>query len=221
MIYEAKAETKNNLLSLPESGMGYQIISATKRGSYQSQNYLALNASLIFEYPDESTLRPIVKQILDEGFEKLISKSPDIELNNIRLINFGQVSNVLNEETQTKTGAKWNPEECADGKEVFVRLSAYEDDKRIDKINKKLFPGSYTTTLEDYKYCKENNLDPIDRYALPNDDPIQWAFHIQPKKVDTLQRGTVQPSFGHNGGGDDVYFKNGTSKGTFLQQTSY
>ncbi len=183
MIYEAKIETKNKLLSLPESGMGYQIISGIKRGSYNSQKFVALNTSLIFEYSDENTLSSTIKQILNEGFEKLITKSPYIELNDIRLTNFGQVSNVLNEETETKKGAKDNKVEYADGEEIFVRLSAYEDDKRIDKINKKLIPGSYTTTSEDYVYCKENDLDPIDRYALPSDDSIQWAFHIQPKKV--------------------------------------
>ena len=102
MIYEAKIETKNKLLSLPESGMGYQIISGIKRGSYNSQKFVALNTSLIFEYSDENTLSSTVKQILNEGFEKLIAKSPLIELNDIKLTNIGQVSNVLNEETETK-----------------------------------------------------------------------------------------------------------------------
>lgn len=136
MIYEAKIETKNKLLSLPESGMGYQIISGIKRGSYNSQKFVALNTSLIFEYSDENTLSSTVKQILNEGFEKLIEESPYIELNDIRLTNIGQVSNVLNEETETKKGAKDNKVEYADGEEIFVRLSAYKDDKRIDKINK-------------------------------------------------------------------------------------
>jgi hypothetical protein len=35
--------------------------------------------------------------------------------------------------------------------EIFVRFSAYEDDKRIDFDNKKRKPGSYTTTEQDYK----------------------------------------------------------------------
>ncbi len=46
-------------------------------------------------------------------------------------------------------------------------------------------------------------------------------FIFNPKKCDTLQRGIVQPAFGHNGGGDEVYFAKGTSNGTFIQQTSY
>ena len=221
MIYEAKIETKNKLLSLPESGMGYQIISGIKRGSYNSQKFVALNASWIFEYPGEGKLLLKIKQTIKEGLENAILTYPDIELNDIRLSSFEQVLNVFNEESQTKKGAKDNRVENADGEEIFVRLSAFEDDRRIDKINKKLIPGSYTTTLEDYKYCKENDLNPIGRYALPNDDLIQWAFHIKPRKVDTLQRGVVQPAFGHNGGGDEVYFAKGTSSGTFLQQTPY
>ena len=134
MIYEAKIETKNKLLSLPESGMGYQTISGIKRRTYNSQNFVVLNASLIIEYSDENTFSSTVKQILNEGFENLLSKSPYIELNDIHLINYGQTLNVLKEEeTQTKKGAKDNIVEDADGKEVFVRLSAYEDDNRVDQ----------------------------------------------------------------------------------------
>ena len=104
---------------------------------------------------------------------------------------------------------------------MFVRLSAYSDDKRIDKTNKCLWPGSYTTTEKDYLKCKFEKDDPIERYALPNDEKIEWAFHIQPKKTDTLQRGNVQTANGKRAGGEEAYFENGTSSGTFIQQTRY
>lgn len=81
--------------------------------------------------------------------------------------------------------------------------------------------GSYTTTMEDYIKCKAINDSPVERYALPYNDEIKFAFHIQPKKTDTLQRGTVQPANGKRGGGKEAYFANGTAAGTFLKQTSY
>ena len=111
--------------------------------------------------------------------------------------------------------------ELANGVEVFTRLSAYDDDKRIDKSNKKLLPGSYTTTKDDYMYCKKNGLDPVDRYALPSDEPITWAFHIRPLNVDSLQRGVVEPANNHKGGGIEDYFEQGTSNNTFLEQSPY
>ena len=111
--------------------------------------------------------------------------------------------------------------EVINGEEVFVRLSAFDNDRRVDKINKCLRAGSFTTTMEDYLKCKTTSDDPIERYALPSNDKIQHAFHIQPLKSDTLQRGTVQPANGKRGGGKEAYFDKGTSAGTFKKQTPY
>jgi hypothetical protein len=118
-------------------------------------------------------------------------------------------------------GALNNPKESAKGDEIFVRVSAFADDRRIDFVNKKLKPGSYTTTEQDYQDCVGTHDDPIDRYALPNDEPIVWAFYIKPKSTDILQRGIVQPAFGHKGGGIEAYFDAGTSNDTFLETRTY
>lgn len=84
-----------------------------------------------------------------------------------------------------------------------------------------MLQGSFTTTLTDYNVSKAYKYDPVERYALPGNDEIKYAFYIVPDKIDTLQRGTVQPAFGKQGGGDEVYFANGTSKGTFLSSSKY
>ena len=63
--------------------------------------------------------------------------------------------------------------------------------------------------------------DPVDRYALPNDEEIKWSFYIKPKTVDILQRGIVQPAFDHAGGGIECYFIYGTSKETYLGTKEY
>ena len=82
-------------------------------------------------------------------------------------------------------------------------------------------PGSYTTTMDDYLKCKNTNDDSVERYALPNNDKIKFAFYIQPKKTDTLQRGKVQAANVKRGGGKEAYFAKGTAAGTFLKQTPY
>jgi len=118
-------------------------------------------------------------------------------------------------------GAIDNPRETANGVEIFVRISAYENDKRINFVENKLINGTYTTTHNDYIDCMYANDDPIDRYALPNDEKIKWAFYIRPQSIDILQRGIVQPAFGHNGGGIEAYFENGTSKNTYYNKKEY
>ena len=123
--------------------------------------------------------------------------------------------------SEKEKGAIDNAVENANGKEIFVRLSGFNNDRRVDKINNCLFSSSYTTIMDDYTKCKTSNDDPVERYALPTNNKIKFAFHIQPKKTDTLQEGTVQPANGKRGGGKEAYFANGTSNGTFLKQTPY
>jgi hypothetical protein len=102
-----------------------------------------------------------------------------------------------------------------------VRLSAYENDHRIDFEKKRLIEGSYTTTHLDYLDCVKLCDDPVDRYALPNDEPVEWAFYILPQTKDQLQRGVAQPAFGHAGGGIEAYFENGTSNDTYFVTKPY
>jgi hypothetical protein len=120
-----------------------------------------------------------------------------------------------------RKGAKENPVQHANGWMAYVRLSAYYDDKRIDRINKCLKSGSYTTTIEDYLTCTINKYDPIDRYAIPNDHPIKWVFNIVPATNDTFQQGMVLPDFGKKGGGVECYFEKGTSFGTFTSEARF
>jgi hypothetical protein len=163
-----------------------------------------------------------VRMVIKDEIFSIKTNAKLIKLNSMLVLNEKQFRNIVNESKEiTKRGAIENPIENADGEEVFVRLSAFENDRRIDKINKCLRPGSYTTTTEDYINCKKKGLDPIEYYALPNNDKIKYAFHIQPKKTDTLQRGIVQPANGKQGGGKEAYFAKGTAPGTFLKQTPY
>jgi hypothetical protein len=220
MYFKLSATQENDLLRQPETGMGYQVIEASRAGSYTRENFLVLNSEVVIEmngYESDN-----VRKIMREGISSVKMSSNYITLNSISVFNKNKFRSVVNEtKTEKEKGAIDNPVENADGEEIFVRLSAFDDDKRVDKVNKCLRPGSYTTTMDDYLKCKVTNDDPVERYALPNNDEIKFAFHIQPKKTDTLQRGTVQPANGKRGGGKEAYFANGTSNGTFLKQTPY
>lgn len=228
MIYKAFSAFSNDLISKPETGMGYQVIKAIKPGRTTIDNFVVYNSELIVE--DNSEFQSYKRKIITEGFSNILNKADYLSLNIVSVLSKKEIKELrfLSESKKSSkgrysggVGAKDAEKKNADGKEVFVRLSAYADDKRIDFANKKLKPGSYTTTLIDYQTCKRLNDDPVDRYALPNDETIKWAFHIQPKTSDQLQRGTVQPAFGHDGGGIEAYFEDGTSNETYLYKLPY
>lgn len=220
MIYKLSATQENELLNSPETGMGYQVIRAIKQGFYSSKDYLVLNSEVVIELNE--AVNENVRKVVNQGILAFKASASMINLKIVSVLSETQFRNTFNESKIDKLqGAIDNQIENANGKEVFVRLSAFDDDRRIDKSNKCLRPGSFTTTEVDYLNCKFLKFNPIERYALPNNDEIKFAFHIQPLKSDSLQRGIVQPAYGKQGGGVEAYFETGTANGTFLKQTPY
>ncbi len=219
MIKKLRSSQVQELLSLPESGMGYQLIEAETGHFGQRSKYLVLNSQIVID--DTPQIFSEVRQVFKTGFRTMLNFAYTTELRNIRLVNNLSIYKTKSLSASMQTGAIHQPVEFADGTEIFTRLSAYEDDFRIDTVNKKLLPGSFSTTFADYKYCKTNNMNPVERYALPNDEPVKWAFHIQPSKTDPLQRGIVEPANDQEGGGIEAYFKNGTSVNTLMEKSEY
>jgi len=231
MIYKLSQEDKEKLISLPETGMGYQVIRAQKEFKSVSDLFVVLNAQIIIDA--DSQRNAYEKLVLKEGFKSILRQIEPIGILTKTIevlpgIYFVEDALQLNEYKSMRKkrhaqgeSALDNAEEDADGKEIFVRLSAYEDDVRIDFSNMKLKPNSYATTEVDYKACVATSDDPLDRYAIPNDEQIEWAFYIRPVKNDSFQRGIVQPKYGHDGGGVEAYFENGTSNDTYYKKSSY
>jgi hypothetical protein len=220
MYFKLRASQENDLLDQPETGMGYQVVEASKSGSYTREKFLVLNSEVVIEMDNSININ--VRKVMVEGINSIKVTADYIILNGISVFNEKQFRNIVNESNnENERGAIENIVVNADGEEIFLRLSAFDNDRRVDKINRSLRPGSYTTSKEDYLKCKSINEDPIERYALPNNEEIKFAFHIQPKKSDTLQRGTVQPANGKRGKGKEVYFAKGSANGTFMKQTGY
>jgi hypothetical protein len=228
MIYKAESQFTEALLALPESGMGYQLIDARRAGRYNKDRFIVYNSELIVEY--DAYFEDYKRDIKLQSYERLVSISSYLALDSVTLVSRNTLYSLrmFTEATMHSkgrksggTGAIENDPIIGNGIDVFVRLSAYADDKRIDFVKKRLKDGSYTTTLEDYLTCKKYDDDPIDRYALPNDEKIKFAFYIKPEKYDRYRPGIVQPANKHNGGGIEALFDNGTTGGTYLTKSDY
>jgi len=229
MIYKAYTLDTQKFLSLPETGMGYQVIEAKRSGDTVKEKFVVYNGELIVDLDNRfHEFKNLIKEL---SFPKVLNEAKPwlFETSSISLFPKTLLleKRVLSENEKkdkrrhSGRGAIENPKEFANGKEVFVRLSAYENDRRIDFEKKRLIKGSYTTTNLDYLDCVKLRDDPIDRYALPNDEPVEWAFYILPETKDQLQRGVAQPAFGHAGGGIEAYFENGTSDNTYFEKRQY
>ncbi len=226
MIYRIYDSEAKKLLDKPETGMGYQIIEASQYKKYQLRKYVVYNTNLAVELNSDFTSNR--ERIINKSYSEALEASwfMHLDIDTIKILEGPSTKGFMAFEStkmynEGTAGAKDNPKEEANGFDTFVRISAYEDDKRIDFENNRLKDGSYTTTNEDYENCVRNGNDPIDRYALPNNEKIKWSFYIKPKIGDIFQKGIVQPAFSHNGGGIEAYFEKGTSEKTYIEKREY
>ena len=220
MYFKLSTSQEDFLQSQPETGMGYQIVEASRQGSYITEKFIVLNSEIVIEMNKFESDN--IRQIINEGTFAVKSRASLITLNSLSVLNEKQIRSIVREsKNQNEKGAIENPVERTDGEEMFARLSAFENDRRVDKIKKCLTPGSFATTLDVYLSCKHTKDNRVERYALPNNDEIMFVFYIQPVKTDTLQRGIVQPANEKRGGGKEAYFDQGTAVDTYKGQILY
>lgn len=211
---------ESKLLALPESGMGYQIVNATFSDRSIKES-IVLNANIlepINNRPINEVFNAMFSANIDQ-LEKSITRSNtviDVQLKSDKGSFQKSMMNVemFSEAISKATGADKQAETQTVENEKFIRFSHFENDNRIDQVNMKCIPGTYATTLEDAVYCIRNKIDPRERYALPNTLEIKFAFHINPLRLTSIKRGTVEPANNKPGGGKEVIFTNGTDNNT-------
>lgn|GEM_PF-606379 len=225
MIHKAYSTFTESLLRRPETGMGYQLIKAKRSNSDNNQLFIVYNAELVVDL--DLSFNESKNRIQKEGFTMMLSQSQYIDLSLSSVMNRNELKShrvlsesIMDDKGRHKggSGAVDNDPVFANGIDIFIRLSAYKNDRRVDIKRNCLLDGTYTTTQLDYLRCKRHEDNPIDRYALPNNEDIKWAFYVLPKGIDQYRPGVVQPANGHNGGGIEALFDNGTSMEPFIKR---
>lgn len=208
MYYHLSENQEQFLLAQPETGMGYQVVEAQMQGSELKAKFFVLNAELAIEMNEAAPL--YVKQIANEGILSVKEKAMPFRWNILSVIDHDPVIKPVHAVIASKT-------EFPDGAEIFVRRSIYENDKRIDTKNNCLRSGSFTTTFADSLRHRHNSDDPLIQLAMDHGVRGKWGYYIQPKRSNALQRGKPDPKTGAK----EVFFKDGTSYGTFLHRKTY
>ncbi len=203
------------LLTIPESGMGYQVVTGKYADGIERETFI-LNATLA-EATSGRTAGAVFQAMVDAGIERAYkSLSPSADIVDVKPIvglsttfklrTFGEVSR--------SRGALEAPVDFTSAGETFVRFSAFEDDWRVDRQKGCLLPGSFATTDADARYCLDNQIDPISRYALPPLKSMAYVFHVEPIALTFIQRGMAEPANHQAGGGIEMFFPNGTRENT-------
>ena len=200
------------LLSQAETGMGYQTVEVKVAAGIRRAT--VYNADLLLWDEEPRTY-------LAEGtYQRLVKTADSLEARMIESIRVVRPVRQVREQTAMekfaenllgKPATEGDPKKTKQG-DVFMRFTAYKDDRRIT-ANNGLLPGTYATTEADSCNAKTGE-QAVERYALPDPKPAKYRFRIDPTKDTEYREGTVQPAYGHKGGGVEVLFDKGTSNNT-------
>ena len=83
MLYKLRLNQQKELKSLPETGMGYQLISARYYGEYSKHELIVLNEEIIVENND--LRNKYLNEIFSKGFNLSVRSAPYRELQDFTL----------------------------------------------------------------------------------------------------------------------------------------
>lgn len=209
----------NDLLALPESGMGFQLIAFVTDDARRHHGF-AFNAEFVVGTDEPlSQLREHRRLLLARV--QLEAKTPGAIIRELSLVDRHHlafrrhfVSEARAHYGKAVGPAKDAPIERTKLGDVFVRFSAFLDDRRINP-DKSLKPGTYATTEADARHVLTGT-QAVRRYALPNPDPAVHRFTLHPPQPADIQYGIVEPANNQPGGGVEVIFPSGTAAKTVI-----
>jgi hypothetical protein len=205
MFFRVSESQQKELLQLPETGMGYQVIEAIRNG-YVQQKFLVLNAEILVEM--DARQEEQVRRIAQDGIGKSRSVAQEIGLTGIKLITQKELqcyySGSFVEDDNGPAQESYSSKE-----ELFIRFSAFEKDRRFDESRTCLRPGSFAISLEDFMHMQTMKLNLVEHLNLPAGYKIKWVYYFRPGVNDRLQHG------------EPAYFEHGTAIGTHHKRIPY
>jgi len=73
MIFKAYSSDQRQFLSLPETGMGYQIIEAKRYSKTSKDRFVVFNSELVIDL--DSKFSDFKRQIITEGYSRILIKA--------------------------------------------------------------------------------------------------------------------------------------------------
>ncbi|MEA2235791.1 MAG: hypothetical protein QOC81_515 [Thermoanaerobaculia bacterium] len=189
--------------------MGYQVVDAIT-ADFKTKRGIVFNAELLVLEEDRQAGRLVMLRVFASEALKTASGTAG-RFRSLSVVKDHRTTALSTREVKA-SGANEAPKGNSKEGDGFHRFSAFANDRRVT-ADRSLLPGSYATTEQDGNGIKTGE-EAVERYALPNDDPASYRFTIKPEKDTRIQTGIVQPANGHQGGGVEVIFSDGTQKDT-------
>ncbi len=208
----------SQLLGLPETGMGFQWVTAQALG--RSTQFLVLNSQAAVDLTGielqagaepaiilanglrvmealrgiEPT-RTIFSAPAPKNFVLLGTRVGDPAAQVRPAVATPQVAQASTLVKKTKLAAR----------RTFHRYSAFNPDRRIDPATGSLLPGSYAVPDSEVSFIP-TGFAAVGRLALPNVNPASNHYVIEAAAGTFVEFGTVARAFGQAGGGVEAFF---------------
>lgn len=189
MLYKLSYKNKEELLNLPETGFGYQRITAVLKDTTIRQNYIVFNAEIAIE--ENKDLNFYTNTLIGYCYQMLLDSLSEIEFSGIQLL--ANVNNAKLNLTNTEKGKN---------DKVFVRPTIYQNDNRINEKENYLIPGSCITTSANYKEFTKKDRDVFNAFSLPKQEEVKKIFHFIINDNEIKPQGNFEGFFGKQGGGE-------------------
>jgi hypothetical protein len=219
-LWNLTDDAVSELLALPESGMGFQWVSAEAPGARRP--FLIFNSSIAVDL-DGVELRPgdDPTAILSNGLKIIeaqhrylptttIFSAPSLSnfsLLRTRIHPASSAAPVVPRITLTSSLVK---KVTLQKVRVFHRYSAFNPDRRINPLTGALLPGSYAVPESEFPFIP-TGFAAVGRLALPLTAPASYVYLISAKAGTSVEFGTIAPAFGQSGGGVEAYFPAGAT----------
>lgn len=219
LMWSLNPSSIKELLDLPETGMGFQLVEAIAWGQakpflvFNSQRALDLSEIDLESGDDPSIIlrngRQIINLLSDNVVETMIA-APG--LHSFKLLN-SRISTLRASLVPTATSIQATlPSSLVKHvllttNRVFHRFSAFQPDRRVDPMTGNFLAGTYAAPESEVDFVP-TGFTVVGRFALPNNLPASHHYVIEAPTGTSVDFGTVAPAFGQAGGGVEAYFQN-------------
>jgi hypothetical protein len=207
---------REELLKLPETGMGFQLVEARLEGALR--RFLVWNATTALDLSFLDLQASDSPSVIMANEERIIEAANREEMTLLMAPgprSFRLLGTRVGSGPQPTTTARIAATPSSLVKHVtltapraFHRFSAFNPDRRVDPKTGDFIPGTYAVPESELPFIP-TGFAAVGRCALPNTQPASHHYSLRAVVGTRVSFGTVAPAFGQSGGGVEAFFASG------------
>jgi hypothetical protein len=215
IVWELGDEAVEALLTMPESGMGFQFVAGRVLG--KPSTFLVLGSHRAYDLSDLAATadEPLTALLTSPArmFE-LLRNQPVAVIGSPQPGSFSLfasrilaavIPTVPASRISLVAGSSLVKNTTVTAKRRFHRYSAFCPDRRVNSVTGDLLPGTYVAPESEMPLVP-TGFAAVGRFALPNTQPASYRYEVVAPLGTPVSFGTVAPAYGQAGGGVEAVF---------------